>query len=65
MSTQKQLKAGQLAEFREHDPYTGSIVARHRVRLLELLPDDTWYVYHVSLRCSGGGWTANELYPVS
>ncbi len=60
-----ELKAGQLAEWRELDPYTGAIVFRHRVRLIELLADGTWYVYHFSMRCCGGGWTASELHPVN
>jgi len=61
----KEIKPGQLAEWRVLDPQTGKIVKRNRVRVLEQLDDDTWHVYHYGLQSCGSGWKSTELHPIN
>jgi hypothetical protein len=61
----KEIKPGQIAEWRVLDVYSGKIVKRNRVRVLELLEDGTWYVYHYGLKSCGGGWKSTDLHPIN
>jgi len=61
----KEIKAGQIAEWRVHDVNSGKVIQRNRVRVLEKLQDGTWYVYHFKLRSCGGGWKSTDLHPIN
>ena len=66
MKNTKKLSVGMICCWHVLDVYSGDVVEKHKVRLVNQCKDETWVVRQLNAGGSvGNGWKSWELFPVN